>query len=112
MNQSQERNNLPRAKIQTLSASMAGEHIRLRARVHTSRATGSKMVFFKFRQGIHSVQGVLVASPDKVSKLMVKWAAGLPDESIVLLEGVVQKAQEEIKSTTIKDVELSITQVR
>lgn len=91
---------------------MAGEHVRLRARVHTSRATGSKMVFFNFRQRIHTVQGILVASPDKVSKLMVKWAASLPDESIVLVEGIVQKAQEEVKSATIKDVELSITQVR
>jgi aspartyl/asparaginyl-tRNA synthetase len=43
---------------------------------------------------------------------MVKWASGLSDESIVLVEGVVQKSPEEIKGATIKDVELIVTRVR
>jgi aspartyl-tRNA synthetase len=43
---------------------------------------------------------------------MVKWASGLTDESIVLVEGIVQKSPEEIKSATIKDVELKLTRVR
>jgi len=43
---------------------------------------------------------------------MVKWAAGLSSENIVLIEGVVQKSPEEVKDATIKDVELILTRVR
>jgi aspartyl/asparaginyl-tRNA synthetase len=58
------------------------------------------------------VQALLAVEEGKVSKLMVKWASGLSDESIVLVEGVVQKSPEEIKGATIKDVELIVTRVR
>ena len=55
---------------------------------------------------------MLSVEEGKVSKLMVKWASGLSDESIVLVEGVVQKSPEEVKGATIKDVELILTRVR
>jgi len=42
---------------------------------------------------------------------MVKWASGLASESIVLVEGVVKKPLEEIKSATIKDAELKLTRI-
>ena len=42
---------------------------------------------------------------------MVKWAAGLADESIVLVEGTVQKTPELIKSATVADVEVHVTKV-
>jgi aspartyl-tRNA synthetase len=58
------------------------------------------------------VQALLAVEERKVSKLMVKWASGLSDESIVLVEGVVQKSPEEIKGASIKDVELMVTRVR
>jgi aspartyl-tRNA synthetase len=58
------------------------------------------------------VQALLAVEEGKVSKLMVKWVSGLSDESIVLVEGVVQKSPEEIKGATIKDVELVVTRVR
>jgi len=43
---------------------------------------------------------------------MVKWASSLSDESIVLVEGTVQKSPEEIKGATIKDIELMVSRVR
>jgi hypothetical protein len=55
---------------------------------------------------------MLSVEEGKVSKLMVKWASGLSDESIVLVEGVVQKSPEEVNDATIKDVELILTRVR
>jgi aspartyl-tRNA synthetase len=70
------------------------------------------MVFLHLRQRTDSVQSVLSVEEGKVSKFMVKWAAGLTDESIVLVEGIVQRSPEEIKSATIKDVELKLTRVR
>ena len=83
----------------------------VRARVQTSRAQGSKMVFLNLRQRTDSVQALLSVAPEKVSKQMAKWAAGLAIESIVLAEGVVRKAPELIKSATVGDVELHLTQV-
>jgi len=47
----------------------------------------------------------------KVSKQMVKWSASLADESIVLVEGVVQKSPQVIKSASIDDVEVIVSQV-
>ena len=69
-------------------------------------------MFLKLRQRTDSVQALLAVEEGKVSKLMVKWASGLSDESIVLVEGVVQKSPEEVKGATIKDVELMVTRVR
>lgn len=69
------------------------------------------MVFLNLRQRTDSVQALLSVAPDKVSKQMAKWAAGLQIESIVLAEGIVKKAPEIIKSATVGDVELHLTQV-
>lgn len=91
---------------------MDGELVLLRARIQTSRAQGNKMVFLNFRQRTSSVQALLTVQPEKVSKQMAKWAAGLSMESIVLAEGIVKKSPEPIKSATVQDVELHLTQVR
>lgn len=70
------------------------------------------MVFLNLRQRIDTVQGLLIVAEGKVSKQMVKWAGSLADESIVLVEGVVKKLSEPVKSCTVGDVEIHITQVR
>lgn len=111
LNQSQTRTNQTRIQISTLSADRDGEQVLLRARVQTSRAQGSKMVFLNLRQRTDSVQALLVVAPEKVSKQMVKWAAGLSDESIVLVEGVVAKAPEPIKSASVSDVEIHVSKL-
>jgi aspartyl/asparaginyl-tRNA synthetase len=69
------------------------------------------MVFLNLRQRTDSVQAILEVEDEKVSKFMVKWASGLASESIVLVEGIVQKPFEEIKSATVKDAELKLTRV-
>jgi aspartyl-tRNA synthetase len=112
LNQSQSRPAIPRHQISSLSPELDGQTVVIRARVHTLRAQGSKMVFIHLRQRTDSVQSVLSVEEGKVSKFMVKWASQLADESIVLVEGIVQKSPEEIKSATIKDVELKLTRVR
>lgn len=112
LNQSQSRPGKPRHQIASLSPQLDGQAVVIRARVHTLRAQGNKMVFFNLRQRTNSVQAVLEVEDAKVSKFMVKWASGLANESIVLVEGNVQKSPEEIKSATIKDVELRLTRVR
>lgn len=110
LNQSQSRTHRPRAQISSFS-SRDGEIVLFRARVHTSRAQGNKMVFLNLRQRIDSVQALLTVAEGKVSKQMVKWAASLADESIVLVEGTVQKTPELIESATVGDVEVLVTKI-
>lgn len=69
------------------------------------------MVFLNLRQRTDSVQALAVVTPEKISKQMVKWIASLADESIVLVEGVVHKSPEPIKSATVSDVEVHINKV-
>jgi len=111
LNQSQTRPRRHHTQIAALTPGMDGTQVLIRARVQTSRAQGSKMVFFNLRQRIDSVQALLSVSPGKVSKQMAKWAAGLSMESIVLVEGTVKKAPEIIKSATVGDVEIHISQI-
>lgn len=110
LNQSQSRPGVFRHQIASLSSELDGKTVVIRARVHTLRGQGNK-VFLKLRQRTDSVQALLSVEEGKVSKLMVKWAAGLSSENIVLVEGIVQKSPEEIKDATIKDVELVLTRI-
>ncbi|KAF8807456.1 aspartate-tRNA ligase [Phlegmacium glaucopus] len=110
LNQSQSRPRRPRDQISSLS-SRVGETVLFRARVQTSRAQGNKMVFLNLRQQTDSVQALLIAAPERVSKQMIKWAASLADESIVLVEGIARKTQEPIKSASVSDVEVHISQI-
>lgn len=70
------------------------------------------MVFVVLRQQDHTIQGLVVVEPEAVSKKMVRWVESINDESIVLVEGVVQKAKEPVKSCTVHEVELKIRKVR
>ncbi|RDB28446.1 Aspartate--tRNA ligase, cytoplasmic [Hypsizygus marmoreus] len=107
LNQSQSRPRRERAQISSLS-SRDGETVLVRARVQASRAQGNKLAFLNLRQRTHSVQAVLQVTPEKVSKQMVKWAAALADESIVLVEGVVQKSPIPIQGASVSDVEIHV----
>ncbi|KIP12007.1 hypothetical protein PHLGIDRAFT_27619 [Phlebiopsis gigantea 11061_1 CR5-6] len=111
LNQSQSRPRRQRTQIASLNPNMDGENVLIRARVQTSRAQGNKMVFLNLRQRIDSVQALLTVTPEKVSKQMVKWAASLQDESIVLVEGIVKKSPEVIKSASVGDVELHLSKI-
>ncbi|KAL0072026.1 aspartate--tRNA ligase dps1 [Marasmius tenuissimus] len=110
LHQSQSRPGKPRAQIAGLS-SRDGETVLFRARVHNSRAQGNKMVFLNLRQRTDSVQALVIVTPEKISKQMVKWTASLADESIVLVEGVVKKTPEPIKSASVSDVEVHVSQI-
>lgn len=69
------------------------------------------MVFLNLRQQTSTVQALTTVTPEKISKQMVKWIANLADESIVLVEGVVHKSPEPIKSASVSDVEVHLSKV-
>lgn len=100
-----------RVHIKDLSAANAGEEVLLRARIHTSRLQGNKMCFLSLRQQSSLVQGLLVVDKENVSKQMVKWAGSLSLESIVLVKGKVATTPEPVKSATVQDVEIHISEI-
>jgi aspartyl/asparaginyl-tRNA synthetase len=111
LHQSQSRPNRKRIDIATLSAKNDTEHVLIRARIQTSRLQGNRMVFLNLRQRTDTIQAMLAVTDKQVSKQMVKWAAGLSDESIVLVLGTVVKSPEPIKSCSIDDVEIHVSEV-
>ncbi|KAI9277241.1 hypothetical protein BDA99DRAFT_495229 [Phascolomyces articulosus] len=111
MNQSQTRTDTKYEDINKIDGSREGETVVIRARVHTSRATGNKMCFFVFRQGVSTIQGIITADETTISKPMVKFCVGIPAESIVVVEGKITKPVDEVKSCTISNAELAISKI-
>ena len=66
------------------------------------------MVFLVFRQQSETIQALIQVEPELVSKKMVRFAESIASESIVLVEGVVQKPIEPVKTTTVSDAEIKI----
>ncbi|KAG0708921.1 hypothetical protein DFH29DRAFT_889706 [Suillus ampliporus] len=111
LHQSQSRPNRKRTDIATLSAKNDSEQVLIRARIQTSRLQGNRMVFLNLRQRTDTIQAMLSVNDKQVSKQMVKWAASLSDESIVLVLGTVVKSPEPIKSCSIEDVEIQVSEL-
>ncbi|KAF8454782.1 hypothetical protein BGX38DRAFT_1171524 [Terfezia claveryi] len=112
MVQSTQRTGEKRVKIGELFVQDAGKGVLFRARLQNARAQGAKMCFMELRQQMHSIQALVVANTEgTISKQMVKWAAGINVESIVLVRGVVAKVSEPVKSASITDIEIHVKQV-
>ena len=72
-------------------------------------------MFLVLRQGISTVQAVLTEAEGKVSRNMVRWAGNLHRETIVYVQGRIQKpgdGHSQVKQATIHEVEISIEKVR
>lgn len=72
------------------------------------------MAFIVFRQGLSTLQGVLLVKENVVSINMVKWALRLNLESVVIVHGHVQRPQDgqkEIRSCTVHNAEVLIDRV-
>ena len=126
LNQSASRPRLTYASIGSLGAADDGRQVIFRARVQNTRAQGAKMAFLVLRQGMHTIQALVqVAAGDAggssssggsgssgvVSKQMVKWAASINMESIVLVHGTVRRVDGGIKSASVTDAEIHISRI-
>ncbi|KAL3229492.1 Aspartate--tRNA ligase, cytoplasmic [Nakaseomyces bracarensis] len=111
--QSQTRTGEKRTKFVDLSKSDADKEILFRARVHNTRQQGATLAFLTLRQQGSLIQALVKADKngEKVSKNMVKWAGSLNLESIVLVRGIVKVVDEPIKSATIQDLEIHVSQI-
>ncbi|KAI1337124.1 aspartyl-tRNA synthetase [Xylariaceae sp. FL0016] len=101
-----------RVQLKTLGEEHLGKTVKLRAWVQNARMQGAKMAFVELREERNwAVQGVMAVSQEgkPVSKQMVKWVGGLRLESFVLIEALVQKPLEPVKSCRVANYELHLT---
>uniref|UniRef100_A0A0D9WXV5 aspartate--tRNA ligase n=1 Tax=Leersia perrieri TaxID=77586 RepID=A0A0D9WXV5_9ORYZ len=91
-----------------LGEDAAGRPVLVRGAAQAIRPVSKRMAFVVLRQGMSTVQCVLVASADAgVSTQMVRFATSLSKESIVDVEGVVSLPKEPLKATT-QQVEIQV----
>ena len=97
-----------RSSLTSVRPEAANKEIKFRARVHTLRRMGPKLVFIVFRQQTVTVQGVMHEEEGIVSKHMVQWAEHLNTGTIVICQGVIQTPDRPIKGATCHDAEVKI----
>ncbi|PAV65694.1 hypothetical protein WR25_17213 [Diploscapter pachys] len=91
-------------ELKDIDESMHGQDIWVRGRIHAIRAKG-KTCFIVLRSGVYTLQiGVFVT--EKVSKAMLKFVSAVSRESIVDIQGTVQKVDAPVESCTQKTVEV------
>ncbi|KAJ3012449.1 UNVERIFIED_CONTAM: aspartate--tRNA ligase dps1 [Siphonaria sp. JEL0065] len=108
LNQSQERTGRERIRIENISADLVDQTVLLSARIQKTNVTGAKLCFLTLRQRTNTIQAVVLQNATDISKPMLRFATDIPTESLVLVEGVIVKPSEPVKSCTIQEVEIKI----
>ena len=94
--------------VKDLNSEHAGQTVRIRGRLHNSRAKG-KMAFVVVREGYATVQVVLAVN-DSVSKGMVTYASKIPRESIVEIIASVTQPESAVAGCS-QQVELMVSEI-
>lgn len=94
--------------VKDLSEEHAGKVVRIRGRVHNSRAKG-KMCFVVVREAFATVQAVLFVD-ETISKGMVTYASKIPKESIIEIVALVNKPDQAIAGCS-QQVELQVQEI-
>ncbi|KNA25857.1 hypothetical protein SOVF_002650 [Spinacia oleracea] len=97
-------------EVKSLSSDLKDQEVLVRGRVQAVRAVSKKMAFVVVREGLFTVQCVLMVAKEKVSEQMVKFANALSRESIVDIEGVISVPGEPIKGTS-QQVEIQVRKI-
>lgn len=87
-----------------------GEEVAIRAYVQTARSQSAKLAFMLLEKSSATIQAVIAAS-DSVSRQFVKFAATIPALALVDVVGVVREPKEEVKSATVSNRELHVTEL-
>ncbi|CAF1241841.1 unnamed protein product [Adineta steineri] len=93
-----------------INETLTKQTIWVRGRLHTSRGNKSKQCFIVIRHQSATIQAFICVN-ENVSKAMFKFAASIPKESIIDIEGEVSLAPVPIQSCTQKNVELQVTKI-
>jgi len=91
--------------IKDIDATMAGQVVTVRARLHHTRGKGN-LIFIVMREQCHTIQTVL-QHDDSISKGMVNYASKVPKESIIEVIAKVSVPENPVETCTQK-VELAI----
>ncbi|KAL5558296.1 hypothetical protein UlMin_034507 [Ulmus minor] len=94
-------------EVGALNDELKDELVLVRGRAQAIRPVSKNMAFLVIREKGFTVQCVITASPDVVSRQMVKFVSGLSRESIIDVEGVVSIPKDPIKGAT-QQVEVQV----
>ena len=97
--------------LKDIAEKHAEQTVSVIVRIHNSRAQSAKLAFFMLREQGKTIQSVLAASGEAVSKQMVKWATSINVNSIVQITGLVKKTPSPVTSASIQDFELHISKI-
>jgi aspartyl-tRNA synthetase len=98
-------------KLKDLTEAHADKVVTFFARVENVRSQSAKLGFLTLREQGRTIQAVLAAAGDDVSKQMVKWAMQNPANSILRVTGLLKKVETPIASATIQTLELAVTRI-
>lgn len=99
-----------RTQLAELAKLEEGARVWIRVRAANVRSQSAKLAFLNFRDSSVSIQAVLAATETK-SRQFVKFAAGVPVESIVDVIGTVRGVEVPIASATLSNIELHIEEL-
>ncbi|GMM35836.1 aspartate--tRNA ligase [Saccharomycopsis crataegensis] len=108
--QSTEHLTQPRIKFAALDESSVDKQVEFRARFHSTRTQSANLMFVVFRQQTETIQAILKKG-DMVSKSFLKFVGSINLESIVVVRGTVRKPSELIKSCTVQQYEIEISEL-
>ncbi|KAG9448732.1 hypothetical protein H6P81_008697 [Aristolochia fimbriata] len=94
-------------EIQHLNVELEGKTVLIRGQAQAIRAVGKNMAFLVLRHKGFTVQCVVTATPELVSRQMVKFSASLSRESVVDVEGIISVPGIEITGAT-QQVEVQV----
>jgi len=94
-------------QVDAIDASLAGQEVIVRARLHNSRGAG-KLTFIVMRQQFSTIQ-MTVAASETISKGMVNFSSKVPKESIIEVKATVVVPEKPVDSCT-QSVELSVNE--
>jgi lysyl-tRNA synthetase class II len=97
--------------LQQLTGDSVGKEVTVVTRVHNSRSQSAKLAFLMLRQQGETIQAVVAAAGDSVSRQMVKWSIGIHVNSVVRVSGVVSKPEPPVASATLSELELHVTKI-
>ncbi|PVV02227.1 hypothetical protein BB560_003324 [Smittium megazygosporum] len=108
LNQSAEKTDTVWTSIRDIEKLPVGSTVNVQARVQTTRPTGAKMCFLILRDGTCTIQALVIANKDSISKQMVKFSDNIPAESLVKVSATIVSPEEPVKSCTVSTIELHI----
>ncbi|WFD45173.1 aspartate--tRNA ligase [Malassezia psittaci] len=88
-----------------------GESRRYRARIHVIRPVGASLMFLVLRDRGITLQTVISEKNGWVTPHMLHWARRLHTESLITVQGILQKPKDVVTGCSITHLELNVTHI-